>query len=208
MKFNEFGLRKTIFSCFLAAAVLVPGDSSADSDLRVEAQRMTARSKVGAGELRRAIVTGTSVDELHVRGLRQFAGRKLQVFYVNGREPSIGMDGQSLTVRAVKMLPQEVRIDSHGEAVVPATLVPRGSFHVFNYVVFVVPTVENHSLFMRNSDGTRPIDPRVNSLTSTEGGELEFGYDYMKFISVLDLREIKKASSSLSFIELDAARDF
>lgn len=154
------------------------------------------------------IKAGTTVDELHLHGLKPFAGRELVVFYVNGREATIGIEGTTLTVRSVKMPPVSVQIDSKGEAVIPSVVVPRGSFHVFNYVVFAVPRAAGKALYLRNSDGSVPQDPRFDGTANVDTSRLEFSHDAMKFISVPALREIKAEAPSRGYVELEAGKDF
>ncbi|MGK5086375.1 hypothetical protein WDW86_02360 [Bdellovibrionota bacterium FG-2] len=101
------------------------------------------------------------VNEVRIVNLRHLSGLALNVFYVSGRQATLGVEGRSLSVRQIQAAPIRVSIDSSGQVVIPARALPRLGFSVFNNMVLVVTKVDAPAIYMQNPDGSVPLDARM-----------------------------------------------
>lgn len=139
---------------------------------------------------------GIQVPGLHLEGLQAYAGRPLVAFYVSAREATLGVSGQSLFYRDVRTAPLETKIDPSGQAEIPATVVPKGHFKVFNYVVLAVARQSAGQYYLRNTDGTFPTDPRATEAELAKAPETDVRYDRVGFVSTQLLNQLRSAQPS------------
>jgi hypothetical protein len=153
----------------------------------------SVRAQVGVArdDVPSPVTNGIPVPQLNVQGLQAFAGKRLLAFFVSARESTLGMNGQSLFVRDVRTAPVEVTIDAKGEATVPASLVPKGNFKIFNYIVLAVARGSASQYFLKNSDGTFPRDPRATEEALQAASPDETSYAKVGFLSTNTLKQLQ-----------------
>ncbi len=137
--------------------------------------------------------TGVPVSAIELTGLGAYAGRKLSVFYVSGRESVIGTGGQTLRVSVIHCAPTVLSMSGAGEVLIPAVRVERaGLFDALNFVVFVVHRPGQEQVFLKNPDGTRPRDPRISLASPAESISAEvWSYEKMYFVSLTKLNQLR-----------------
>ncbi len=146
------------------------------------------------------------VNEVRIVNLKRFAGMALNVFYVSGMPAFLGVAGQSLSIRQVQTDPVRLAIDANGEVVIPARIVPRSGFSVFNNMVLVVTKVGAPPVFMKNADGSRPPDPRMPQTAIASLPAQHFQFDRMAVVGATRFPLISNTGTSQPLV-LDAARD-
>ena len=138
-----------------------------------------------------AFRTAVTVDSLLIVNLQRFAGKNLHVFYVSGREAALGFSGQTLKIRAVKQAPTRYEIPASGDITIPTTQVANSGYQTFNYIVFAITPKETQNLYLRNSDGTYPEDPRKPNYLSLR--DIDFKTEKLGFMSMIQVNDIRNS---------------
>lgn len=92
------------------------------------------------------LLAATKVEAFSVRGLENYRGDHLSLYYVSGRPAGLGTSGQELHVNKVLKGPTKYKISSDGVVNIKAANVPRDGWTSFNFVVFVVHAQSTHAL--------------------------------------------------------------
>jgi hypothetical protein len=148
--------------------------------------------------------SGVMVDPIRVTQLDGSAGRFLNVFYVSGREATLGVSGQELKVRSILRPPVRVEIPSSGEVLIPSTRVPRDGFLAFNFVLLAITDNEPNPLFLRNSDDTPVRDQRATADELQAKPDSEFHSEHTGYMSAIKLSKLPRSGGS---IVIDSSRD-
>jgi hypothetical protein len=141
-------------------------------------------------------VAAIPVDAMVVKGLSEYKGKSLHVFYVSGRESAIGVNGAGLNVRSIKRAPVKVEINSAGEASIPSVDVDRTGFDIFNHLVMVVRRTTEEEAFLKNADDTYPVDARVPDGMWEPIPADAFEHEKTSILSMIKLGQLKAAQGS------------
>jgi hypothetical protein len=151
----------------------------------------------------------TQIGEIRVKGMREYSGKYLHVFYASARQAALGVVGQELKIRQIKHGPVSVLIDARGEAMVPAVVLTRSGFYSTNNVIFAVSASPDLPTFLKNSDGTCPLNARGEEVDCSRLREAELCPEKLKFADLLKLDELRdQKADGTSVIEIDWNRDF
>jgi hypothetical protein len=88
----------------------------------------------------------TQVAPFDVTGLQNYAGKNLSVYFVSGRQATIGTSGQEVHVNKVMSGPHIYSIPRNGIVALDGVAVPRDGWTSYNFAIFVVHEQPVHAL--------------------------------------------------------------
>jgi hypothetical protein len=139
------------------------------------------------------------IDEMLIKGLKP--GVNISVFFVNGFEGAVSMQGQALNVRSVKRGPIELTVNSAGEVTTPKiTVESAGGFLPLNYVVGVLHT--GPRIFLKSYKGEVLADDRGEA---RQGDEVVNDRTQTFFIQIAELKSLRQSLEHHSLIVIDMA---
>ena len=137
------------------------------------------------------------INEMRLAKMTSAPGVKVSLFYVSGREPTIGSVGHRLQVDSIVGAPVTVAVGADRAVTFPAVSISRREGFV-NYLLFVVHRKGQDEVSIRNPNGKWVPDIR-NIANPEEGAQ----YGDLSLIKIFDLRP-----NSNSIIEINSSEVF